>query len=826
MMVPRALCRINNAHLVEALHPLQIIPGGSNLPHSEEHLPHNSQEPYQGCLHTMARFNDMGEWRIVQDHDDSAPLTRRTRRGVPSANIYPSLTRDSDKAVLSVGDSIFINSDASGELDFLPEVEMGTNAETGFAAVITSLALALLGKAELWVLPMVNAEALENSDSSNNGGNNIPEVRREELNDQGLTKDLQRSEVDLGIPGREYVLLSKNIRVDISQISRKVDVKSRSQCRNGSDLFCCRAADLSLEHVSEPFDYSEWVELLKADYALAVFAIAEKTLIIVSPRKRAVVESSRKRKPSKKPVSYAESSESDPEAELESESESEADSESEAESISTPRKKRTLQGKNETPRRSNRDSARGSDMFQQVVDVLSPVNRWFKVKTGSQRSSLPSFSRGNSDMSDTAESPASEAFLELKEKLHTSTRVNHLPCREEQFDELYMNLESAIMEQIGTCIYISGMPGVGKTATIREVVAALRDNVQSGYVDEFDFLEINSLKLLTPNSAYEKLWDHLTGIKVTPSNAALLLEEYFSRGKDIKKPLIILMDELDQLVTKNQKVIYNFFNWPTYQHSKLIVIAVANTMDLPERVFSNKIASRLGLRRIAFRGYTEEQLGTIIENRLRMLSETNKRIVEITPDAMRFASKKVAIVSGDARRALTICRRAVEIAEREYLETANMADVPEAEQSYGVKIEHIGIAITETVNSPTARLVQTLPFASKLLLVGVLLRMRRSGCGENPLGDILDEMKNTLMLETKTLPLLGDIPADTTMVSLLYGGDIRMRHLSYVVNDLVDQGLLTQQNVRSERYRSIALNISEDELRGLLRKDREVGHMI
>ena len=37
----------------------------------------------------------------------------------------------------------------------------------------------------------------------------------------------------------------------------------------------------------------------------------------------------------------------------------------------------------------------------------------------------------------------------------------------------------------------------------------------------------------------------------------------------------------------------------------------------------------------------------------------------VHPDAVQFAARKVAAVSGDARRALDICRRAVEIAETE-----------------------------------------------------------------------------------------------------------------------------------------------------------------
>jgi origin recognition complex subunit 1 len=56
------------------------------------------------------------------------------------------------------------------------------------------------------------------------------------------------------------------------------------------------------------------------------------------------------------------------------------------------------------------------------------------------------------------------------------------------------------------------------------------------------------------------------------------------------------MDELDQLVTTKQDVVYNFFNWPTLIGSKLIVLAVANTMDLPERVMTGRVRSRLGKR--------------------------------------------------------------------------------------------------------------------------------------------------------------------------------------------------------------------------------------
>ena len=85
----------------------------------------------------------------------------------------------------------------------------------------------------------------------------------------------------------------------------------------------------------------------------------------------------------------------------------------------------------------------------------------------------------------------------------------------------------------------------------------------------------------------------LTGEDATPDHASLLLDRYFSSADIDKLPTVLLADELDLLWTRKQTVLYNLFDWPTRQHAKLIVLAVANTMDLPEKVMMNKVSSRL-----------------------------------------------------------------------------------------------------------------------------------------------------------------------------------------------------------------------------------------
>ena len=194
-------------------------------------------------------------------------------------------------------------------------------------------------------------------------------------------------------------------------------------------------------------------------------------------------------------------------------------------------------------------------------------------------------------ISDVSSSP----FKLARTRLHVSTVPTALPCREHEFAAVYSHLESAIADGSGSCIYISGTPGTGKTATVREVVAKLNASVQADELDDFMFVEINGMKLTDPHQSYSLLWEALRGDRVSPSHALGLLEREFSCPSPRRVPCVVLMDELDQLVTKNQSVMYNFFNWPGLRHSKLIILAIANTMDLPERTLSNKISSRLGM---------------------------------------------------------------------------------------------------------------------------------------------------------------------------------------------------------------------------------------
>lgn len=217
----------------------------------------------------------------------------------------------------------------------------------------------------------------------------------------------------------------------------------------------------------------------------------------------------------------------------------------------------------------------------------------------------------------------------------------------------------------------------------------------------------------------------------------------------------------------------------------------------------------------------------IIQSRLQ---DVPGNIVE--PDAIQFASRKVAAVSGDARRALDICRRAVELAEAESNDAAitgpdTPSKTPKKLDALGnglgassrVTIATVKRAINEATTSPLQQYLRALPLAAKVLLAALMMRSRRTGVAESQMGDVLDEAKRMALLDTK-----GEVSQFLLRHERPRRGVRAPRVLAIGSSavDLAEAGVIGLEARRADRIAKVRLAIGEEDVKLAFKDDPEI----
>lgn len=55
-------------------------------------------------------------------------------------------------------------------------------------------------------------------------------------------------------------------------------------------------------------------------------------------------------------------------------------------------------------------------------------------------------------------------------------------------------------------MYISGVPGTGKTATVTAVIKKLQEMSKHGDITEFEYVNLNGMRLTEPRQAYVEVY--------------------------------------------------------------------------------------------------------------------------------------------------------------------------------------------------------------------------------------------------------------------------------------------------------------------------------
>ena len=214
-------------------------------------------------------------------------------------------------------------------------------------------------------------------------------------------------------------------------------------------------------------------------------------------------------------------------------------------------------------------------------------------------------------------------------------------------------------------MYVSGPPGTGKSALVSEVCGGLdlADNVRMTY--------INCMSVKSSEDIFGKLRQDLAGVELLSGihGSADLNTLFLPRNKASSQIYLVVLDEIDHLLTLDLEILYNLFEWSLARSSRLILIGIANALDLTDRFLPRLKAKNLKPQLLPFLPYTVPQIASVISTKLRSLLPPNGASPEyipfVHPTAIQFCSKKVASQTGDLRKAFDVVRRAIDLIENE-----------------------------------------------------------------------------------------------------------------------------------------------------------------
>ncbi|CAK9824783.1 Origin recognition complex subunit 1 [Anthophora retusa] len=435
------------------------------------------------------------------------------------------------------------------------------------------------------------------------------------------------------------------------------------------------------------------------------------------------------------------------------------DKEEESQSDMYKRIKISSAKKNILVAQKNNNNRKSRESYMEKTQLSTPKSCSIKCSN-----LTPSLSKRNSILLKPA-TPLQEA----RSRLHVSAVPKSLACREVEFNNIFTFLRGKLEDKSGGCIYISGVPGTGKTATVNEAVRCLQKLILKGQLDDFNYAAINGMKLTEPRQAYVQILKQLDGKTATWEQAYHILEKRFHSATS--KMTLLLVDELDFLCTKRQDVVYNLLDWPTKSTAQLVVVTIANTMDLPERVLMGRVTSRLGLTRLTFQPYNYKQLQEIVMSRL-------KGFDGFRSEAVQLVARKVSAVSGDARRALDICRRAMEIAESRDAEM--------------ISLQHVTQAVSEMIASAKVQAIKHCSKMEKIFLQAVSVEVVRTSIEEVYFKDAYKQLESLCSFDGIEIPTVTEVLA--------------------VCGRLGANRLLICEHSRNDIYQKILLNVSTDDI--------------
>jgi len=357
-------------------------------------------------------------------------------------------------------------------------------------------------------------------------------------------------------------------------------------------------------------------------------------------------------------------------------------------------------------------------------------------------------------------------FQSARAALHTGS-PSHLLCRDQEVAQLQTWLQDHLVAGKPGSLYISGAPGTGKTASLTHLLA----NIYTQY----KYIFINCMVLKSSIAIYREVARQLCPKKVvkTERDALKVIEANIQGSGNM---ILLVLDEVDQLESKDQSVLYTVFEWPALDTSRLVLCGIANSLDLTDRVLPRlQVSPAYKPTLLHYPPYSKQQIMDILRARLEEGARDQSGAPVITTRAIAFLAGKIASLSGDLRKALDVCRRALELSEtiarkQSLLKPLNPRGLASpgksprkgylqprpAAQACQVDVPQIMKVINQVYGSQVSASLGTkgegLPLKQKILVASLLLMVNKGRTKEVTLGKLSETYAKILkkrLMETE-----------------------------------------------------------------------------
>ncbi len=281
--------------------------------------------------------------------------------------------------------------------------------------------------------------------------------------------------------------------------------------------------------------------------------------------------------------------------------------------------------------------------------------------------------RSSSDVFEIIEKSAKN-YIQNPEVFSEEYVPENLPGRKKQIEEVTLGLKYAVFGKPAPHMGIYGPTGSGKTAVLKYVLKEMDRYMQEKKDESLRYIFVPCKKTVTEARTLDFIL-HSLGVQKSFINQGV--GACYLKVKEIIEQLgstvIVVLDEVDKLRDPNS-LLYNLSR-PDLKSGYITVVYISNSLQFGEKLEAS-VASSLNPRMMYFPAYNAEQLQEILLERIKEAGIT----VPVEEGVVELCSALAAAQDGNARIAINLLRKTIDIAERCGAESVKIAYVWAAEE--------------------------------------------------------------------------------------------------------------------------------------------------